>query len=330
MSAATSSMAYKLARAALRHGLLHVVSQRDTGALNPICAANPIRSAQIEEHTTVPADLSKLCADCATLVVDLTKLGSVEAGLALFIGIAVSEPVTARLLEIPLTSVTSTAEPRTAGHRLIASVKNNGVITPVLVRKVGRGLILLDGGRRIDAARLAGLTTVPAIVRDIDEQAAIVEAILANSHREELDPIAQAIAYQAAVAQLGVTKQALADGLGLSRSQVSNTIRLLGLPAHLREHVAEGTLTAQQGRALLACATEADQDALADAFLSGAGHQGRARGKDESLVDLSRMIAEQLTLKKVQIRPLTHGKQIVLTVADQDFSRVLAQFGLTA
>jgi ParB family chromosome partitioning protein len=137
-------------------------------------------------------------------------------------------------------------------QELAASIKETGVLQPVVVRKRGRGYEIVMGERRWRAAGLAGLKTVPAVVREIDDRDALAMALAENLQREDLNPVEKARAFKKLIDTLGLTQAQAAGRLGLSRTAVSNTLRLLELPARVKEMVASGRLTAGHARALLA------------------------------------------------------------------------------
>src|SRR5262249_9407050 len=114
---------------------------------------------------------------------------------------------------------------------LARSIREVGVLQPIVVRVRDGGYELVAGERRLRAARLAGLPTVPAIIRESDDTDALREALIENIHREDLSPLELAAAYQELMEELGTTQEEVAERLGCSRSQVANTIRLLSLPA---------------------------------------------------------------------------------------------------
>ena len=137
-------------------------------------------------------------------------------------------------------------------QELAASIKETGVLQPVIVRKQGRGYEIVMGERRWRAAGLAGLRTVPAVVREIDDADALAMALAENLQREDLNPVEKARAFKQLIDTLGLTQAQAAGRLGLSRTAVSNTLRLLELPAKVKDMVASGRLTAGHARALLA------------------------------------------------------------------------------
>jgi ParB family transcriptional regulator, chromosome partitioning protein len=135
---------------------------------------------------------------------------------------------------------------------LAASIREVGVLQPIVVRRRDRGYELVAGERRLRAARLAGLATVPAVFRETDESESLREALIENIHRQDLAPLELAAAFQELQDDLGVSQDELAERLGYSRPHVANTIRLLQLPPEVQRLVAEGGLSAGHARALLA------------------------------------------------------------------------------
>jgi ParB family chromosome partitioning protein len=136
---------------------------------------------------------------------------------------------------------------------LVTSVREVGVLQPVVVRETGPGRYqLIMGERRWRACREAGVETIPAIVRDTPDDALLRDALLENLHRQQLNPLEEAAAYEQLLQEFGVTHEELAGRLGRSRSHVSNTLRLLGLPPGVQRRVAAGVLSAGHARALLA------------------------------------------------------------------------------
>lgn len=149
-------------------------------------------------------------------------------------------------------------------QELVASIREVGLLQPIVVRETeGDHYQLVMGERRWRAARLAGLAIVPAIIRATEDDAMLRDALLENLHRQELNPLEEAAAYQQMLDDFHVTHEELAGRLGRSRPQVSNTLRLLGLPATVQRKVAAGILTAGHARALLSLAEPSQQEALA-------------------------------------------------------------------
>lgn len=159
---------------------------------------------------------------------------------------------------------------------LTHSVREFGVLQPIVVRErsaVGPGeprYELVMGERRWRASQAAGLTTIPAVIRDTADDAMLRDALLENLHRANLNPLEEASAYQQLLSDFGITQQELADRLGRSRPQVTNTLRLLKLPPGIQSQVAAGVLSAGHARALLSVDSAEEQKRLADTIVKKA------------------------------------------------------------
>ncbi|WP_409303543.1 ParB/RepB/Spo0J family partition protein [Peribacillus sp. SCS-155] len=137
-------------------------------------------------------------------------------------------------------------------EELKESILQHGILQPIIVRKSIKGYEIVVGERRFRAAKEAGLKTVPAVLKDLSEQQMMELAILENLQREDLNPIEEGAAYQSLLERLGLTQEELAKRLGKSRPHIANHIRLLSLPALIKEHIADGKISMGHGRALLA------------------------------------------------------------------------------
>jgi ParB family transcriptional regulator, chromosome partitioning protein len=172
--------------------------------------------------------------------------------------------------EVPVDEIRPNAkQPRQAfdedaHEELKTSIKEFGLLQPVVVRETGPGSYeLVMGERRWRAGRDLGLPTIPAIVRDTADDAMLRDALLENLHRVQLNPLEEAAAYRQLLEEFGTTHEELANRIGRSRSQVTNTIRLLNLPVPVQRRVAAGVLSAGHARALLTLDDAEAQDALA-------------------------------------------------------------------
>jgi len=135
---------------------------------------------------------------------------------------------------------------------LAASLKQLGLIQPIIVRKEAAGRFeLIAGERRWRAAKLAGLSKIPALVRDADDQELMEWALLENVQREDLNPIEKARAYERLISQFSLTQESIAQRMGINRSSVANFVRLLHLPSELWDDIAVGRLTMGHAKALL-------------------------------------------------------------------------------
>jgi ParB family chromosome partitioning protein len=146
---------------------------------------------------------------------------------------------------------------------LVHSVKEIGLLQPVVVRPSGERYELIMGERRWRATREAGLATIPAIVRQTDDTALLRDALLENLHRSQLNPLEEAAAYQQLLDDFGCTHDELAGRIGRSRPQISNTLRLLKLSPAVQRRVAAGVISAGHARALLGVEDADAQDRLA-------------------------------------------------------------------
>jgi len=174
------------------------------------------------------------------------------------------------LRDLPLTAIEpNPGQPRTQFDEeslgeLTASIRELGVLQPILVREVATGMFqLIAGERRWRAARRAGLATIPAIVRTTDDRGLVEQALVENLQREDLTALEEAAAFQQLIEDFGLTHDDVATRVGKSRSTVTNTVRLLQLPAAIQRFVAEGQLTAGHARALLGSPDRVFQEQLA-------------------------------------------------------------------
>lgn len=175
-----------------------------------------------------------------------------------------------RLLDVPIDSVSPNPnQPRVHFDEetlaeLAASIREIGVLQPVLARDLGDGRYqLVAGERRWRAARRAGLTTIPAIVRRTDDLNSIEQALVENLHRQDLTPLEEAAAYQQLIEDFGLTHEQVSVRVGKSRSVITNTLRLMTLPPSIQHLLADGRLSAGHARALLGSPDRAFQEHLA-------------------------------------------------------------------
>lgn len=200
----------------------------------------------------------------------MARRSGLGKGLGALIPTEVREDRSSALAELPISSIRPNSfQPRKAFDEetladLTASVRELGILQPVLVRPVGEGAFeLIAGERRWRAAKRAGLQTLPALVKDVTDAASLEQAVVENLHRQDLNPLEEAAAYQQLIEDFQLTHDELAARVGKSRAAISNTLRLFQLPPSIQRLVAENQLTAGHARALLGTPDRAFQESLA-------------------------------------------------------------------
>ena len=191
-------------------------------------------------------------------------------GLGALIPTDITGEAGSALREVPVESIAPNPhQPRgyfdeEALAALTASVAELGVLQPVLVRELGEDRFeLIAGERRWRAAKRAGLPSIPVVVRTVDEVLSLEQALVENLHREDLNPLEEAAAYQQLMEEFALTQEQVAQKVGRSRSAVANTLRLFQLPPTIQRLVAENQLAAGHARALLGTPDRAFQEDLA-------------------------------------------------------------------
>ena len=197
-----------------------------------------------------------------------TKRKALGRGLSALIPEPEAPAVPAAAAEVPISALDPNPfQPRSAMDperlaELAASVRESGIVQPILVRRRGERYQIIAGERRFRAAQATGLATVPVMVRDVDDEHLLELALVENIQREELNPIEEAQAFHRLQDEFGLTQEEIARRVGRDRATVANTLRLLRLPRELRELLAEARLDAGHGRAILALERAEDQVAL--------------------------------------------------------------------
>jgi ParB family chromosome partitioning protein len=273
----------------------------------------------------------------------------------------------ARLANLnPLDIVPNAQQPRTEFREeelaeLVTSIREVGVLQPIVVRPLpspakgkGKGASrdttevqyeLVMGERRLRATKQLGLATIPAIVKDTADESMLRDALLENLHRAELNPLEEASAYQQLLADFGITQDELANRIGRSRPQISNTLRLLRLPASVQRRVASGVLSAGHARAILSTGDLLLMERLADKIVNedlsvraaeaiAAGGSSKPRstraavGKHQAHLDeVAENLGDALDTK-VKVRLGARKGSISIDFASmQDLNRILAALG---
>lgn len=230
---------------------------------------------------------------------------------------------------------------------LVHSVREFGVLQPVVVRRNSSGEYeLIMGERRTRAAREAGLTEIPAIVRETADENLLRDALLENLHRSELNPLEEASAYQQLLEDFGITQEELASRIGRSRPQISNTIRLLRLPVPVQQRVAAGVLSAGHARAILSVTDPESMQRLADKVVNedlsvrateaaakslpatpGSKSKPQAGARRAYLDEVATKLGDRLNTR-VQIALGARKGQVKIEFASiQDLNRILTDLG---
>ncbi|MGM0420022.1 MAG: ParB/RepB/Spo0J family partition protein [Bacillota bacterium] len=151
---------------------------------------------------------------------------------------------------------------------LANSIRTNGVLQPIILTSMDDGYFLVAGERRWRAAKMAGLSTIPAIIHDLEEEQMMELALVENIHREDLNPLEEARAYQQLIDKFNITQAALAERLGKSRSTITNSLRLLNLSDEVQNKLLEGKLSAGQARALAGLDSASEQREVAETIIA--------------------------------------------------------------
>ena len=231
---------------------------------------------------------------------------------------------------------------------LTESIKANGIIQPIIVRPIGTGFQLIAGERRLRAAELANLTSVPALVRRASDEQLQEWALVENIHRVDLNPIERAKAYHEYISTFSLTQAEAAERLGEGRSVVANYLRLLDLPPEIKQMLADGQLSMGHARAILALPTDELRRKLANRamagrlsvreverlvrkYLAGTGQaKTTVRSKPSHILDIESKLSSQLGTKvNIETRKNgQRGKVIIEFYSLDEFDGILERIGL--
>ena len=286
----------------------------------------------------------------------MAKRGGLGRGLsALIPGAPEAGETSTGLLEVPTHSISpNPKQPRShfddeSLAELAASIREVGILQPLVVRRSGSGYEVVTGERRLRAAKLAGMATVPVVLRESEDSDLLREALIENIHREDLDPIELAEAFRQLLDELGLKQEELADRVGVSRSHIANTIRLLALPFEVQQFLADDKLSAGHARALLALG-EADAmtslslrvvaedlsvrqtEDIVRRFIEGPAEKKQAstsadgpRTADPNLAEVEEILSEQLATR-VQIRMGRKRGQVLIEFGSaDDLERIVSE-----
>lgn len=229
-------------------------------------------------------------------------------------------------------------------EEMVDSVKQNGIITPLLVSRTSSGYRLIAGERRWRSAKMAGLRRVPVVVREVKQTELLELALVENIHRKDLNPIEEALAYKRLLDESGATQDSVAKRLGKNRTTVTNLLRLLGLSASIQKDIIDGRLSMGHARVLAGLKSTEDQKALRDMIIEkglsvrqlevlakkGKGPdrpKKNGREPDHYFQSLSDQLKRALGTK-VEIRKQGKGGRIIVHYySDSELDRLLELLG---
>jgi len=225
---------------------------------------------------------------------------------------------------------------------LAASIKEQGVIQPIIVHRIGTNFGLIAGERRWRAARLAGLKSIPALVREATKRELIEQALIENIQREDLNPLEAAEAFKRLQDEFKLTQEDLARRVGKERSTITNFLRILGLPKEIKQHLATGALSMGHAKALLSLERLRDQMLAANQIVKKAlsvreaeALAGRLKKPLKEMKKLTnteyKAVEERLRKSlgtKVSITPKAKGGKIVIEYySGEELERILEKIG---
>lgn len=250
-----------------------------------------------------------------------------------------------RVLQIPVSDIRANKyQPRLEFNQeklkdLINSIKEKGVVQPVLVRKTPSGYELIAGERRLRAVKSLGIDNIPAIVKNVADIDMLELSLIENIQREELSPIEEAHAFQKFITDFNFTQEKIAQVLGKDRSTVANIIRLLGLPKKIQDFISKNMITAGHAKAILSITTEMDQLRLANLVIKKglsvretealaarrtAGEKPAAVvKKDQNIVDIEAALQQLLGTRVKIFHGSKRGKILIEYYSNEDLNRVL-------
>ena len=209
-------------------------------------------------------------------------------------------------------------------NELTFSIKEIGLLQPIVVRQISSDEYeIVAGERRFRAAQKAGLEKIPALVRETKDDHMLRDALLENLHRSQLNPLEEAAAYQQLLEDFGGTQDELANKLGRSRPQVTNTLRLLKLPPAVQKRVAAGVLTSGHAKALLGLASEAEIETLASRIVS----EGLSVRATEEIVAIGNVGKSETGQKKLPALKAPGLKELSDRLGDKLDTRVTITMG---
>jgi ParB family chromosome partitioning protein len=225
-------------------------------------------------------------------------------------------------------------------EELANSIKEKGILQPLVVRRTHEGYQLIMGERRLRAAKLAGLTEVPVIVKNVSEPEMIEMALIENLHREDLNPIEEALGYKSLIEEFNYTHEKIAEKVGKERATITNMLRLLTLPPKVRDYLASGLITVGHAKILLSLADRQLQEQWAEKIISDGlsvrqlenkiasleekkRKRSKKEEKDPFLLDLEERLKEYLGTKVTINKKEEGGNIIIEFYSEEDLNRII-------
>lgn len=248
---------------------------KKTATKKPVAKAPAKKSVSAKKTAAVKSSAPKAAPAKKTAVKTISESKAMGRGLgALLSSDGIPENKRDSVVDLKINDISpNNGQPRKnfnddALNELASSIEENGVIQPIIVQRKGEGYRIVAGERRWRAARIAGLSVIPAIVRDLSDKETMAQALIENIQREDLNPIEEASAMDNLLKTHKLTQEQLAKKLGKPRATIANTLRILNLDESLQEFVSRGDLSEGHAKAILALKDKEDQRKVADVIMA--------------------------------------------------------------
>lgn len=248
---------------------------KKTATKKPVAKAPAKKSVPAKKTAAVKSSTPKTAPAKKTAVKTISESKAMGRGLgALLSSDGIPENKRDSVVDLKINDISpNNGQPRKnfnddALNELASSIEENGVIQPIIVQRKGEGYRIVAGERRWRAARIAGLSVIPAIVRDLSDKETMAQALIENIQREDLNPIEEASAMDNLLKTHKLTQEQLAKKLGKPRATIANTLRILNLDESLQEFVSRGDLSEGHAKAILALKDKEDQRKVADVIMA--------------------------------------------------------------
>lgn len=250
------------------------------------------------------------------------------------------------VLEIPISQIrTNKYQPRMDFKQdklndLVNSIKEKGIVQPVLARKTPDGYELIAGERRLRAAKSLGLEKIPAILKNVADVDMLEISLIENIQRQELNPIEEAVAYQRLISEFNFTQDAVAKVLGKDRSTVANFLRLLSLPKKIQDLIMKGDITTGHAKAVLSLPTEEyrmrlctlivkkglsvrEAEAIASKRMFASKKPREIKGRDQNIAEIENRLQQVLGTRVVVMHGKSRGQIRIEYYSNDDLNRIL-------